>query len=377
MFRPWFLAREPRITLPEGAIDDSEAGRGPLPDDLLADLPWVSDFDPSNPADQARLRLILRASNVKGQTFLVRSATDFDGEAVATFSSFPTSDEVSAAVAEKHSGGPHNVWSTKPSPHLLRTYFLQGSAPRRSAKSRQQERIAELTVEIKAALMESAMDHLKDHPEVFNELALRLLCKEIGVPVPEMPSFEEQIVNEAMREPEYRDEEAARIMELRKAEAARAAESKNLDDLHAYVKKAKRTVELMGYERGVKPNTGAGLDDIMKILLEDGGFAGILAAFKNVRYPRNPAQAPQASPGGEPPHAEEQHKTENGAHDSQVAEHVPSNRPPQAPAPQESPVKESPGSGRGPRRFDIGLPAAELGLLGLRGDTTFVDWPLV
>ena len=80
--------------------DDSELGRGTLPDDLLADLPCVSKFDPFDPAQTVRLRLILMVSRVKGQTFSVCLATDAWRDALATFATFPTHDEVSAAVAE-------------------------------------------------------------------------------------------------------------------------------------------------------------------------------------------------------------------------------------------------------------------------------------
>ena len=227
MFRPWFLARKVRIILPDQASDDSEFGRGPLPDDVLADLPWVSEFDPSNPTDQARLRQILRVSSLKGQSFLVCRATDARRDALATFSSFPTRDEVSAAVAEPY-GGPFNVWATLPRPQLLRTYWVPGSAPRRSAKSRHQDRIAELTTEIKADLMETAIERLKDHPEVFDDLALGLLCKELDVSVPEMPDFEEQIVRETMRDPAWREQEAERILQSHKEEAERIAETERL-----------------------------------------------------------------------------------------------------------------------------------------------------
>lgn len=50
MLRPRFLQPKVRIILPGRTPDNSEFGRGLLPDDLIADLPWVSDFDPSNPA---------------------------------------------------------------------------------------------------------------------------------------------------------------------------------------------------------------------------------------------------------------------------------------------------------------------------------------
>ena len=116
---------------------------------------------------------------------------------------------------------------------------------------------------------------------------------------------------------------------------------------------------------------------LMKTLLADGGLTDILHAFKDVRPARNHSQAQQASPVVEPPHAEEQPRAENGAQESQVAEHLPPNRPPQSPAPQEPRVRESPGGSTGPRRVDIGLSADSLGLLGLRGDTSFVDRPLV
>ena len=202
MLKPWFLQSKPKIILPDRSPDACAFGRGPLPDELIADLPWVSDFDPFNPADQARLRLIIRVSNVKGQTFLVRSATDGQRMALATFTSFPTSDEVASAVAEKDGRGAYNVWATLPHPQLIRTFYVQGPARRPSAKSRQQDRIDTVTTEIKADLMEMAIEHLKDHPEVFDELALGLLCKELNVPVPNLPSFEEEVVHEAMRDPE-------------------------------------------------------------------------------------------------------------------------------------------------------------------------------
>ncbi len=110
MLKPWFLRPKPKITLPERAPDDSEFGRGPLPDDLLADLPWVAEFDPFNPAETVKIQLIPRVSRVKQQTFFVSSATDVQQrKALATFSSFPTSHEVTAAVVESHGGGPFNV----------------------------------------------------------------------------------------------------------------------------------------------------------------------------------------------------------------------------------------------------------------------------
>ena len=382
MLTPSFFRRKPKVILPGRPPDESGFGRRLLPDDLVADLPWVSEFDPSTPADQARLRVILRASRVRGQGFVVHSArvSSADGtlsKALATFASFPTHDEVASAVAEPYGGGPFNVWATLPRPQLLKTYHVPGSARRQAKQSRQRDRIADLTTEIKADLMEMAIEHLRDHPEVFNELALGLLCHELNVPVPEMPSFEEEIVNEAMRDPEYREQEAARIMASRRVEAARIAESQKLDDLLAYVKKVKRIVELMGYERSAKPSAGAGLDEFAKILFADGRLTDILQAFKNVRHPRNTAQAPQASPDGEPPQSEEQAEAENGGDDGQVAEQVFPSRPPQSPAPQEPRVRESPGGTTGPRKFDTGVPADGLGLLGLRGDTSFADRPLV
>ena len=76
----------------------------------------------------------------------------------------------------------------------------------------------------------------------------------------------------------------------------------------------------MGYERSAKPGAGAGLDEVMKIVLADGGLKDILDAFKNARPPRNPAESREASPDDEPPYAEEQPKTEDGAPDSQVAD---------------------------------------------------------
>ena len=93
MLRLRFLQPKVRIILPVRPPDNSEFGRGLLPDDFLAELPWISDFDLSNPADQAKLRIILRVSNVKGQVFSVCSTTDAQRKALATFSSFPTSDE--------------------------------------------------------------------------------------------------------------------------------------------------------------------------------------------------------------------------------------------------------------------------------------------
>ena len=66
----------------------------------------------------------------------------------------------------------------------LRTFLVHGSARRPSTKSRQQNRIADLTTKIKGDLMEMAIEHLQDHPEVFNELALAMLCGEKDVPVP-------------------------------------------------------------------------------------------------------------------------------------------------------------------------------------------------
>lgn len=375
MLRPRFLQPKVRIILPDRTPDDSEFGRGMLPDDLLAALPWVSDFDSSSPADQAKLRLIIRVSNVKGQTFFVCLATDAQRKALATFSGFPASDEVSAAVAEKHGRDAYNVWSSKPRPQLIRTFHVQGPARRPSANSWQQDRIADLKTEIRADLMEAGLQYLRDHPEMFAELSLGLLCKEIGMPVPLMPTFEQELLNEAMRDPEYREQEAARIMKSHKAEAARAAESQNLDELLAYVKKVKRIAELMGNERNAK--RGAGLDDVMKTLLADGALTDILKAFKNVRTPRNPAEARQASPEGDPPNAEDQPKAQNVAHDTQVAEHPLPDRPPQSPTPQVLPAKEKPGGGTGPQRVNIGVPSDSLGLLGLRGDTSFVDRSLV
>ena len=101
MLRPWFLQPKVKIIPPERTPDGSESGRGTLPDDLVADLPWVSEFDLFDPAQMVRVHLILRVSRVKGQTFSVISATDVQQrKALATFTSFPTSDEVSAAVSE-------------------------------------------------------------------------------------------------------------------------------------------------------------------------------------------------------------------------------------------------------------------------------------
>ena len=150
-----------------------------------------------------------------------------------------------------------------------------------------------------------------------------------------------------------------------------------MDELLAYLKKINSMARMMGYERGAKPSTGAGLDEAMKILLADGGLTDILKAFKNVRHPQNHSQEPQASPGGDPPYPEPQPEAEHGAQDTQVPEHVTSNSPPQSPAPQEPRVREKPGGSTGPQPFDIGVPADSLGLLGLRGDTSFVDRPLV
>lgn len=377
MLKPWFLRSKPKIILPEPAPDDSAFGRGPLPDDLLADVPWVAEFDLFDPAQTVKVRLILRGSTVKGQTFFVCRATDALRKALATFSNFPTSDEVSAAVVEPFGGGPLNLWATLPHPQLLKTYHVPGPAKRRSEKARQQESIAELKMEITALLLKEGYDQLQQHPELFAEFAIGFLAKELDVEAPTLPSFEEQIIRETMRDPAWREEEAERILDARKVEAERIAEFQRLDDLLSYLKKVKRTVEVMGYTQDVKPNAGAGLDELLKTVLADGGLTDILEAVKTARHPRSPAQAPQASPDGEPPHAEEQTEAANGAHDSQVAENLPPNRPPQSPAPQESPIRENPGGGTGPRRFDIGVPAEELGLLGVGGDTTFVDWPLV
>ena len=297
MLKPWFLQPKPKIILPDQAPDDSGFGRGLLPDDVLSDLPWVSEFDLFDPVDQRRLRQVLRASTVKGQTFIVRSATDAQGEALATFSDFPTGDAVGAAVAEPYGRGPYGVWSTRPRPQLIRTYFVHGSARRPSARSRQQrDRIADIATELKADLMEMAIEHLREHPEVLNELALGLLCKEIGVQIPKMPSFEEEIVREARRDPAFREEEVERIMESRKAEAERVAETERLDYLLSYLKKINIMARMMGHERNAKPSGGAGLDELMKIVLADGSLRDIVEAFKNVRQPRNDSQGLQASP---------------------------------------------------------------------------------
>ena len=124
MLLPRFLQRKPKNILPARLPGDSEFGRSPLPDDLLADLPWVAEFDPFDPADQVKLRLIFRVSSVKRQTFFVCSATNAQRKALANFASFPTHDEVSAAVVEPFGGGPFNVWATLPRPQLLKTYFV-------------------------------------------------------------------------------------------------------------------------------------------------------------------------------------------------------------------------------------------------------------
>lgn len=378
MLKPWFLRSKPKITLPVQASDDSGFGRGPLPDDVLADLPWAAEFDSSNPAGRAKLRLILRVSRVKQQTFFVSSATDVQQrKALATFSSFPTSYEVSAAVAEPYGGGAFNIWAALPHPQLLKTYHVQGPIRRPSPGSRQQDRIAEIANEIRVGLLEAGYQYLRDHPEMFAELSLGLLCQEVGVRVPEMPSFEQELLNEAMRDPAFREEEAQRVMASRRLDAKRAAEVESQDHFFRYLKRTKRISELLGLERGAQPNAGARWDEVMKTVLADGGLTDILEAFKNVSLLRNPAQAPQASPDREPPHAEEQPEAETGAHDSQVAEHLPPVTPPQSPAPQEPRVRQKPGDGTGPSRFDIGVPADSLGLLGLRGDTSFVDRPLV
>ena len=208
MLRLRFLQPKVRIILPVRPPDNSEFGRGLLPDDFLAELPWISDFDLSNPADQAKLRIILRVSNVKGQVFSVCSTTDAQRKALATFSSFPTSDEVSAAVAEKHGRGVYNVWATLPRAQLLKTYHVPGSAKRPSATSRQRESIAELKMEITALLLKEGYEQLQQHPELFAEFAIGFLAKELDVPAPILPDFDEQIIRETMRDPEYREQEA-------------------------------------------------------------------------------------------------------------------------------------------------------------------------
>ncbi len=115
----------------------------------------------------------------------------------------------------------------------------------------------------------------------------------------------------------------------------------------------------------------------MKTLLADGGLSDILGAFKGVRRPRSPAQVPQVSPDGEPPHAEEHPMAENRAQDTHVAEHPLPDRPAQSAASQEQRAREQPRGGTGPQPFDLGVPADSLGLLGLRGDRSFVDRSLV
>ena len=258
-----------------------------------------------------------------------------------------------------------------------------GEAPPQS--DLQSDRMAERKEELKLDLMELGYLHLQEHPEVFNELALGVLCNEIGVQVPEMPSFDEEIVHEAMRDPDYRAEEAKRIMKSRRVEAERIAESLEKDYLFAYLKRVNSMARMMGFERNAKPSAGAGLGALAKILLADGGFRDLLEVFKNVRPSRTPAQGPQASRGGETPRPEGRHRAGKEADgggqwsgpNEQVAQVRAPSLEPQSPAPQEPRANENPSSGTGPRRFDIGVPADSLGLLGLRGDTSFVDWPLV
>ena len=123
----------------------------------------------------------------------------------------------------------------------------------------------------------------------------------------------------------------------------------------------------------------------IKEIVANGGLNDILEVFKNVRPPRNPGQARQASPDREPHRPNGRHQAEKGTHgaeqrsgpNEQVGEDQPPIREPRSPASEEPRVKRNPTSGMGPQRVDVGVPAAELGLLGLGGDTTFVDWPLV
>ena len=119
----------------------------------------------------------------------------------------------------------------------------------------------------------------------------------------------------------------------------------------------------------------------IKEIVANGGLNDILEVFKNVRPPRNPGQARQASPDSEP-FPEGRHQAGKGAEhrsgpNNQVGEDQPPITEPQSPSREEPPAKEKPTSGMGPRRVDVGVPAEELGLLGLGSDTTFVDWPLV
>ena len=180
MLKPWFLQPKVNIALDRRTTDKVDVDRGPLPSDVLADLPWVADFDSSNPAERVRLRTVLRASRVKNQTFLVRRVTESGNKPLASFNHFPTIDEVSAAVAERHGGGQYNVFSTKP-PRLLRTFLVYGPIKRSAGHSQRPDRRTELVEDLKADLLETAYLHLQAHPEVFDQLAIGFLCKELNV----------------------------------------------------------------------------------------------------------------------------------------------------------------------------------------------------
>ena len=250
MLKPRFLQPKVKIALDRRTTAKLHVDRAPLPNNLPSDLPWMADLDPSIPAERAWMERILRASRVKGQTFVVRRITESQGKPLTTFAHFPTIDETSAAIVERHGGGQYNVWRTKPSPQLLRTYFIYGPIKRSPAQHpQQQDRMAELVEDLKADLMELAYQHLQEHPEVFNQLALGVLCKELDIPVPEMPSFEEQILNEALRDPAYRQREGERILELRTLRAERKLEAMKLDHLLAYLKKVNRITELLDGNR--------------------------------------------------------------------------------------------------------------------------------
>jgi len=384
MLMPRFIKPKVKIALDRRTTASLDVDRGPLPTDLLSDLPWVADLDPSNPAERVRLKQILRASRVKGQTFLVRRLTESGGKPLASFNNFPTSDEISAAVVGRHGGGQFNVFSTKP-PQLLRTFLVDGPT-KRSAKEhpQQPDRMTELVEDIRFDSVELAYQHLQDHPEVFHQFALGVLCSELDIPVPEMPNFDEQILNEALRDPEYRRREGERILESRMLKAEQKLDSMKLDYLLAYLKKVDRMTELLGWKRGGKANAGSEVAEAIKEIVANGGLKDILEVFKNVRKRRNPAQGRQASTDGEPrpdgrnqagkgPPVAEHWSGPN----EQVEEDQPPIAEPQPPSSEEPRVKKNPASGMGPQRVDVGVPAEELGLLGLGGDTTFVDWPLV
>ena len=381
MLRPWFLQPKVNIALDRRTTDNFDVDHGPLPNDLQSDLPWVVDFDVSNPADRVRMTQILRVSRVKNQTFLVRRVTESGGKPLARFNVFPTADDLTAAVAERYGGGQYNVFSTKP-PQLLRTFLVYGPT-KRSAKEHphQPDRMAELKEDLRFDLMELAYQHLQDHPEVFDQLAIGLLCKELGIPVPEMPSFDEQILNEALRDPEYRRREGERILESRMLEAEHTRESMKLDYLLAYLRKVDRITERLGWKRGGKANAGSEVAEAIKEIIANGGLKDILEAFKNVGHPRNPVQGPMGSPGAEP-FPEGRHEAGKGAEQrpwptDQVGENQPPIRERQPPVSKEPTVREKPAGAAGPQRVDVGVPAEELGLLGLGGDTTFVDRSLV